>query len=348
MLIVTSCGSDQPQDTGGKDTDKLIILGTGGAYERGILTAYARPFEAESKVKVDVVEGGDNPIPQLEAQVKSGNVQWDVVVCGKTTALTYGDLFAPVDRSIVTATNDLAVPDGVGSNRVVMDIEAFPIFVYSKATYPDGKPQPKSWADFYDVQKFPGPRGLPDLGLDSAWLAPATALLAQGVAPEQLVPFDLDKAYKFLDAFKHHVRAFYKGFTDAQDLIRSGEIDMGIMTDGRALGLSYGGTDVGVVFEQGFRYLGSLCTPKGAPNEKNAMRFYQYILSHPQQQAVFSSITYYGPPTNAGLKAAEAVGLTGLSTSFVDELIPDSDQLLNYIQENQQALLDRWNAYLQG
>jgi mannopine transport system substrate-binding protein len=351
ILVAASCSkSTTPagSSAGSNNSGKLIILGTGGAYERGILAAYARPFETATGVKVQVVEGGDNPIPQLQAQVQSRNVQWDVVVCGRTTALSYANLFAKIDRSIVTATGDLAVPDGVGDNRSVMDIEAFPIFVFSKDSYPDGKPQPKSWADFYNTQKFPGPRGLPDLGLDSAWLMPATALLAQGVAPNQLVPFDLNRAYSFLNAFKPHVRAFYKGFTDAQDLMRSREITMGIMTDGRGLGLVYGGANVGVVFNQGFRYLGSLCTPQGAPNEKNAMRFYQYILSHPAQQAVFSSITYYGPPTKTGLQQAQGLGLKDLSTSFVNQLIPDSDQLLEYIQKNQQTLLNRWNAYLQG
>ncbi len=350
-LLVSCGGDDDASDSGdsaSRGSGKLVVLGSGGQYFRGLQVAYLQPFERDTGIKVELVEGGDDPIAQLQAQQQSGNVLWDVVVCSPNTSLSFPDLFAPIDTQIVKSTDDFAVEGGLGENRVLLDLEVFPMFAFRTDVFKGEGPQ--SWADYYDVEKFPGPRGAPDLGLDSAWLMPATALLAEGVAPEDLVPFDLDRAYKKLNAVKGDIRAFYDGFSAAQDLLRSKEVVMAIMTDARTTALAIDGQPVKGVFNQGFQYRASLCTPKDAPNSANAMRLYEYILSHPDEQVTWSTITYYRPPTNAGFDAVktqvpEVADAISYDTS---SLVPDSDELLGYIQENSDELLNRWNDYLQG
>ena len=200
----------------------------------------------------------------------------------------------------MTATDDL-VTDGLVTDIVVAsDLEAFPIIAYSSEKFKDGGP--KSWADFFDTKKFPGPRGVPNVGLDSAWSVPAAALLADGVTPEELVPFDLDRAYKKLDQLKPDIRAFYTTFSQSQDILRSGEVVVNMMTDGRALQLVNAGTPVGISFDQGFQFISAFCVVKGSPNAKNGMRLLNYMLAHPEKQAVFASLTGYGPTTNAGVR----------------------------------------------
>jgi spermidine/putrescine-binding protein len=350
--LVASCGGDDGADDGAESASrgsgKLVVLGSGGQYFRGLNVAYLQPFERETGIDVELVEGGDDPIAQLQAQQRAGNVLWDVVVCSPNTALSFPELFAPIDTSVVTSTDDFVVEGGLGENRVLLDLEVFPMFAYRNDVFEGAGPQ--SWTDYYDVEKFPGPRGAPDLGLDSAWLMPATALLAEGVAPEDLVPFDLDRAYAKLDAIKPDIRAFYDGFSAAQDLLRSKEVVMAIMTDARTTALAVDGQPVTGVFNQGFQYRASLCTPKDAPNADNAMQLYEYILSHPEHQVTWSTITYYRPPTNAGFEAVEQqVPEVAEAISYdAASLVPDSDELLTYIQENSDELLNRWNDYLQG
>ena len=178
-------------------------------------------------------------------------------------------------------------------------------------------------------------------------MLPATALLAQGVSPDDLLPLDLDRGYKLLNKFKPNIRAYYTGFSQAQDMLRSGEIVMALMTDGRVLQMVSAGAPVDMVWNQAFLYRASVCPVKGSPNSENAMKFFQWVLSHPQNQVVFSSITMYGPPTAAGGELLKQTNIKDFTTLHVDELIPDSDELLGYIKENSDELVDRWNAYIQ-
>lgn len=62
---------------------------------------------------------------------------------------------------------------------------------------------PKSWADFWDVEKFPGKRGL----RKGAKYALEVALLADGVAPDELydvlgTPEGVDRAFAKLDELR--------------------------------------------------------------------------------------------------------------------------------------------------
>ena len=322
---------------------KLVFIAGGGSYYEGFQKAHLKSFEEATGIDVQEVEIGSDAIAQIRAQVESGNILWDAVLCAPTTALSFPELFEPIDRSIVTATN-LGVEGAIGKNFVLNDLEAFPVLAYRSDEYPD---PPKGWADFYDVENFPGPRALPSFGLDSGAYIPASALLAMGVAPEDLLPLDLDRAYEFLDKFKPHVRAYFTGFTQAQDLMRSGEVTMTMMTDGRALQLIRAGSPIGIQWNQGFKFRASVCAVRGAPNVKNAMKFFNHILTNPENQVIFSTITMYGPPTKAGADLLMKTDLSDFTTLHLDELIPDSDEFLQYIQDNSDELLNRWNAYEQ-
>lgn len=351
VIGLVACGDDD-DDGGGepaaasKDGGKLVFVSPGGSYAAAFNAAFLEPFQDETGIEIEQVEGGDDPIAQVKAQVESGNVQWDVAGCGKITASTFPDLWEPIDTSIVTATDDL-VTDGLVTDIIVAsDVEAFPIIAYSTDKFKDNGP--KTWADFFDTKGFPGPRGVPNVGLDSAWSVPAAALLADGVTPEELVPFDLDRAYAKLDELKPDIRAFYTTFSQSQDILRSGEVVVNMMTDGRALQLVNAGTPVAVSFDQGFQFISAFCVVKGSPNAENGMKLLNYMLANPEKQAVFASLTAYGPTTNAGVQAAKDLGLTEFSSLHTDELILDSDELLAYVQDNDDELLKRWNAWVGG
>lgn len=348
--LLAACGSDDDGGTasgggGSEGGGSLVILSAGGSYEAGYHAAYFQPFATASGVNIERVQGGDDPVAQVRAQVESGNVLWDLVSCGPGIVAANPDLWEPVDTDIVTGTNDL-VYDLVGEQHVGTDVEAFPLFAYANEAFPDGGPE--SWADFYDTEAFPGPRGVPNVGLDSAWSVPASALLADGVEPDDLFPLDLDRAYDVLDAVKDDVRVFWTTFGQSADILRSGEVAANLMTDGRAQQLIAQGVEVTPVFDGSFRFTGSWCVPKGAPNAENAWKLLQYIFEHPEQQAVFVQLTGFGPPTEAGIEAAKELGVEDFSSLHVDEMIPDSDEILAWIAENDDELLNRYNAWLEG
>jgi spermidine/putrescine-binding protein len=325
VLVAAGCGNDD--DTDGADADQdageLVVLQVGGSFGAAFDAAFLVPFGAESGVEVSQVEGGDDPIAAVTAQVEAENVQWDVADCIPSFVAATPDIFEEIDTDIVQSTDDLVSPTVVTDKFMAINIQAFPLVAYSTEAFPDQGPS--GWADFFDVESFPGPRGVPDVGLESASTMPAAALLADGVAPDELLPLDLDRAYAKLDELKPDIRVFWTSFVQGSDILRNGEVVMTVTTDGRGQQL-------------------------GSPNPDNAFNFMEYILSHPEQQAVFTSLTFYGPVTEAGVAAVEEQGrVSDFSTLHTDEMIPtDTDEWLDYVEQNSDELLNRWNAWVAG
>jgi spermidine/putrescine-binding protein len=339
-LVAVSCGDGTEEEEAGEG--RLVALASGGTFGRGLNAAFFLPFQRETGITVELVEGPDDPIPQVKAQVESGNVQWDVVGCTIKQALQE-PIWEPIDYSIVESTDGLVTEEAAGEVYITQVMTAFPILAYNTEAHTTA---PTSWADYFDTANFPGPRGAPNFGLDSAWAMPAIALLADGVSPEELVPFDLDRAYEKLETLKPDIRVFWSTFSQGQDLIRSGEMTMSPLIDGRTLQLIDQAQPVGIVWNQGFIQHGAFCTPKGSPNKETAMRFYEWLLTNGEAQGTFTSITFYGPPTEVGIEAAQRIGVSDSTSQHVDVLIPETTELLTYVQENDDELLNRWNAFV--
>lgn len=346
ILTATACtgGGEELQEDGESGAGELIFVSQGGSYGAAFRAAYLQPFEEETGIRVLQVEGSEDTLTAVRTQVDTGNVLWDLVNCARSIAVGFPEYWEPIDRSIVDSTDDLVYEEIVGERAFSADVEAFPIFAYRTDVYEDDTPS--SWADFFDTERFPGPRAIPNIGVESATSMPAIALLADGVPPDELIPYDLDRAYAKLDELRPSIRVFWTSFSQSVDVIRLGEVDMTMATDGRIGGLVDAGVPVAPVFEGGLRFSGSLCVPKGAPNSENAFRWMDYVLTHPEQQAIFTSLTYYGPPTNAGVEAAIDLGVPDFSTLHSDELVPDSDELLTYWEQNSDDLLNRWNEWV--
>ncbi len=103
--------------------------------------------------------------------------------------------------------------------------------VYRKDKFPNGGPQ--SWADFWDVKKFPGPRCM----YDRSFTCLAFALLADGVPIDKLYPMDLDRAFRKMSEIKPHIKVWWREGSQSQQLIRDGEVDMIAMWSARAIDL---------------------------------------------------------------------------------------------------------------
>jgi spermidine/putrescine-binding protein len=341
VFVLAYAGSSSSQGKG-----ELVFAGPGGSLNDAITKAYLEPFEKETGVKIKSVEAGDNPIAAIQPQVQSGNVLWDYVACPIDQVIAFPELWEPLDPSKLPSLGQLSYKlDPLPAKYFsLMNIQSF-LMAYSTKAFANAKPS--SWADFFDVTKFPGPRGIPNVGLESATFVPMAALVADGVAPKDLFPLDLDRAYAKLDKLRPNIRIMWTAFAQSQDILRSGEVVMNFMTDGRAGVLVATGAPVGMSFNQAIIELAGFCIPKGAPNKENAFRLYEYTLSHPKQQAVFTSISKYGPPTDAGARESLALGVKDFTTLHLKEAIPQSGEQLQYVQKNSDMLLKRWNAWVE-
>ena len=65
-----------------------------------------------------------------------------------------------------------------------------------------GVPAPKNWVEFFDTEKFPGKRALPDY---PDYILPFAAI-ADGMTPEEVSKsIDLDRAFKTLKRVKKEI-----------------------------------------------------------------------------------------------------------------------------------------------
>jgi hypothetical protein len=126
-------------------------------------------------------------------------------------------------------------------------------------------------ADFFDIEKFPGKRSV--IGWPSTGIV-EMALLADGVAPEDLYPLDIDRAFAKLATIRDHI-VFWNSGAESQQLLASGEAPICFCWDTRVSVImrEEGGENIGMSWNQAIATADMLVIPKGSPNKDLAMQF---------------------------------------------------------------------------
>ena len=136
-----------------------------------------------------------------------------------------------------------------------------------------GRSGPKSWADFWDVQKFPGRRAFHKHPIDMLEIA----LLADGVPKDKIYPIDMDRAFKKLDQIKPHVQVWWTGGAQTTQMLQSGEVDMLPTWNGRAQAVIDAGGPVEIGWNQGLYALEGWVIPKGDPQGRARQEVHQIL-----------------------------------------------------------------------
>jgi putative spermidine/putrescine transport system substrate-binding protein len=208
----------------------LTIAGAGGAGTYAASQSQHKPFESKTGIKI-TTEDFDGSLGVMAAQVRSGNVKWDLALVDKPEAIKGCEegIFEKIDSSKLPAGDDGTpaakdfipggiLPCGVGNvtytNAIAYDIAKL------------GANGPKSLNDFFDTKKFPGKRGLrKDPVAAMEW-----ALIADGVPMADVykvlaTPAGVDRAFKKLDTIKKDIVWWTAGSQSVQ-LLASGEVVM--------------------------------------------------------------------------------------------------------------------------
>ena len=181
---------------------ELRVCSYGGSYQESQRKAIFEPFMEKTGIKIIEASGPD--IAKVKAQVDTGSYEWDVADL-ETRHVARGELenlLEPIDTNVV----NLADIDSKAIRKAAVgNIFWTTSLAYNKEAVGDGTPA-ASWADFWDVKKFPGPRALQD----QAPFNLEFALLADGVPMDKIYPIDLDRAFKKMDEIKEHITVWWK------------------------------------------------------------------------------------------------------------------------------------------
>jgi putative spermidine/putrescine transport system substrate-binding protein len=152
----------------------------------------------------------------------------------------------------------------------------------------DGTPQ--TWVDFFDTKKFPGKRAFPK----SIYAGTVElALMADGVAKDDLYPLDFDRGFAKLDELKKDL-VFYDSYAQGQQLMVQGSASMMATANSRMIQLQEQGRG-DFTYEQAVLYpWGAFPITQNAPHA-DAMNALIDTMSHPAVQAEIARTLYLGP-----------------------------------------------------
>ena len=279
---------EKPKEEGGE----VIIAEWGGSLGDALKKAYYEPFEMETGIKV-IQASGPDPV-KTKAMVDSGNVEWDIVEHSMMEILNLGPggYFEEIDYSVFdkeTLDNipaefkhKLGIGGFVWSNVLAYSTEAFP-----------GDNHPHGWQDFWNVQKFPGPRSL-ESGSGGDPPPFEYALMGDGVPANKVYPIDIDRAFESLKVIEPHIVKWWTGGAQPGQMLVDGEVVMTNAFSGRIVRLKLDGAPVDIDYYQGLASVDFWLVPKGAPNKENAMKLLAFM-SKAKPQAEFAKAIPYGP-----------------------------------------------------
>jgi putative spermidine/putrescine transport system substrate-binding protein len=215
------------------------------------------------------------------------------------------------------------------------------IYAYRTDAFKGAKPN--SWADFWDMTKFPGARTMP---AGSGGLTPdlEAATLATGVPLDKIYPIDIDKAYASLAKIKPAVVKWWEAGAIPAQMLSDNEVAMVVAWNGRLAAIQEQGAPVAIGWRQGGLRTDARAMPKGAPNRENAMKFTAFI-TLPIPQARLSMSIPYGFVNN---KAADYITQERLAVLPTAPEIRDELYAYNaeWWADNRGKVMEKWASWL--
>jgi putative spermidine/putrescine transport system substrate-binding protein len=308
----------------------LTIVSWGGPVQKAQSTTFFMPFAKQFKVPVKQ-ESWDGGIGILRAKVQGGHADWDVVEV-ESDELAIGceeGLYEKLDWSKIGGKG-IYIPGAVNPCGVGALLYSF-VLGYNPAKF---KQAPTSWADFYNLKKFPGKRALrlgPKLTLE-------TALLADGVAPKDVYKVlgtdaGVDRAFRKLDTIKPMIIWWHTGQKPIE-LLSSDEVSMTGVFNGRIKAADEAGKNFKIAWNQSLYTWDSWVILKGSPNVENAYKLLDFM-SDAKRQAKQMGLLANGTSNK------HAVSL--LSKSVAADLPSAPDNIQNAMEVSARFWLDNFD-----
>lgn len=289
-----------------------------------------------------LLDDGPTEYSKVKAQVESGNVTWDVVDADIVWAASQcgeDGLFMDLDYSIIDVSN-IPNQDLVGDCYVPAMQYGYN-FVYNKDSY---ETAPESWADFFDVEKFPGKRAINGEPGDSGPGILEAALLADGVAPEDLYPIDVERAFAKLDSIRDHL-IFWTTGAESQQMVEAGEADMVMLWSGRGFGAVENGANYAPVWNQALIVNDAIGVPKNVKNPKASMAWINYYLGAKAQEIMAEKSSYSPIHVDAKPNFSDLGKQFDVSQPEIAEQMVVSNP--QWWADNFDEMLELWSTWLQ-
>lgn len=315
---------------------QIVINDSGGDMQNAMRSVFYSEFEKRYGIKV--VNTSPVDLGKLQAMVKSGNVEWAVTEIGGEDAIKaeQSGLLEPLDLKIIDLSK---FPEHLRNRKYV-----FPKSVYSTVmgyrtdAFKGDKPQ--SWADFWNVQKFPGPRTMQNSPVDNLEFA----LIADGVPKDKLYPLDLDRAFKKMDQIKKHVAVWWTTGAQSAQVLIDKEAVLGTAWNGRYYSLIKQGGPIAIEWNQGAIKESAFAIPKGAKDAYWGQKFLA-VAAEAQPQGKYADVIGYPGLNLEAIKFTDPKVAPFLPT-YPDHLPKQFWTDLAWWNDNGAAVKERWARWM--
>lgn len=264
---------------------QITVADVGGAPGQAIKAAFCDPFFEETGIEVVNVAHEPDPVTQFKLLVDTETYVWEacMVTPSHVERLKEGkNYLAPL--GIDDPDGDLV--DGMLTEDWLGFSVYGTILAYNTETFPDG---PTSWADYLNVEKFPGRRG--------AYRGTAgmldCVLLGDGVPPAELYPLDVDRAFAALERIKSDIAVWWTSGAQNTQLLQNGELDMSDSWTARAYAATTAGAPVKTVWD-GLYNTDGWSVPAGSPHMDEVREFIKFC-ARADRQAQYVTMVANGP-----------------------------------------------------
>ena len=333
----------------------ITVVSWGGSYGRAVNEGANIPFTEATGIRIGM-EDYNGGLAQIRAQVDVGNIHWDVVDLEIADAVRGCDegLLEPIDIDDLppgpdgTPAGEDFVPEsqtecGVGN------LYWSTVYAYNDERFPGEKPS--TMADFFDLERFPGRRGMrrvPQVNLEFA-------LIADGVPLDEVyaalrTPEGLDRAFAKLEAIRDEV-VWWEAGAQPPQLLADGEVVMSTAYNGRIFNAQImEDQPLVIVWDGQLLDVGQVGIVAGTPRLEAALRYVAFSTSAESLARIGRRISY-SPARASGMPLVTTHVVAGIDMAPHMPGGPgNADRALHYDWafwvDYQDELNERFSAWL--
>lgn len=314
--------------TPGKAQASTIIrfADDGGRTGEGRAEHFVKPFMKATGIEVRTFVG-QKDLAKMKAMVRTGNLEFDIITDGGSFLSPAGKdgLLEDLDTSKLDLSTHL-FPQWVWQHHIAWQYFSGGLGFNSDSI----KEAPKSWAEYWDIKKFPGRRGFrtrPQYTLEEA-------LMADGVEPKDLYPLDVDRAFRSLDRIKNDVRIWISETAKTIEHLQTNELDYASTFSGRVIQARAEGLPIDFAFEMTNSEPLTVGLMKGAKNQDACLKLVQWFINGESADGWFNAFGGYGP--------ADSTVMDKLSADVRANLPDPTNPKANWVD------VDWWGENLEG
>lgn len=320
--------------------NELFVRTPGGVFDDVRQPIVYEPFRKLTGVTIV-------PVPATAARLlamhRSGQMEVDVIDTGDDVLLQLDaeGALEPIDYSSFTHTNPDDIEETVRHASFTGSFNYAMVMAYNTEKF-TAETAPQNWADFWDVERFAVPRTMPDMSSGAPDLE--FALLADGVAMEDLYPLDIDRAFASLSRVKGAVTKFWDSGALSAQMLADREVYLASLWSTRASVAIDSGAPAALQWNQNAVLGQALGIAKGSPMKEVALQFIDFNASPEIQKEWFAN--YKAVPVNRRAYDATAPELldpeSGTPLTISRGFVRD----IKWWAENRGEVNDRWSIWI--